>query len=381
MPACSRLHTLKITGGDNFFLHDRFYLTGTSLVTLLRLTGSSLRVLELAVSGLNLSPADLASVSLPGLEGLALQCNALDDEAAVGLLARAGDKIRSLKFSSRFWTLATAVDLPAYRRLEELELGSCQNVATAAICSLVRHAGPRLRHLNLAKINDRFSLADIAAMRMDLVNLETLRLGSQSVEVIDRLFCMVGDRLRFLDIARNIDLGRVLNLSLDRLEELNLANCGPISEPTLMRILNRTGSTLRSLNLSYTHIDLSYQDELTTDFPLLEKLVIFGNALLTHNSLLMNLVRRLGPNLTELWLAYSGVSFVGEHQLTARFPKLWHLMLYQCHNIELDCLLRFLGRTSGKLNICLTNTNIDSKDVKAVFPYITFDMKPGAKDF
>ena len=189
------------------------------------------------------------------------RCDHLTDSGLIVFLNSAEKTLRVLDLSSTRVSLAGIESLPGrYPKMEKLNLAYCNNMTDLSTIALLNKTGESLRVLNLS--NTRVSFSDIGSQTIRFLRLEVINLSScdnLTESGIIALLNKTGKSLKILDLSLNeislSDIGS-LNSNLG-LEELYLSNCHNLRDPSAIALLNKTGATLKILDLSLSEISFS----------------------------------------------------------------------------------------------------------------------------
>ena len=251
------------------------HLTNKGLLLMLQLCGTTLRSLD-DISGTDISGENLSEYkgTLPCLEKLNMRdCDYLTDNGLLQFLQLCGSTLRSLIISG---TDITGENLSEYKGtlpcLENLDMRYCQ-LTDRELVQIFKLCGSTLRSLDLSDTN--ITGENLSEYKGTLPCLENLEL-SYCHQLTDRglvqIFQLCGSTLRSLDISYTRITGE--NLPEDKgtlplLENLNMHDCRHLTNKGLLQIRQLCGSTLRSLDISgtnrtgenlskYSHIRISF---------------------------------------------------------------------------------------------------------------------------
>jgi len=126
----------------------------------------------------------------------------------------------------------------------------------------------------------------------------------------------------------------------------------------LVTFLNKTGETLRILNLSRTRVTLDNIGYLTISLPLLEELYLTGGQNMTDSGI-SSFLDKAGVNLKILDLSRTRVSFSDTRYRTCLFPVLKELNLSGCYDMTESGISGFLDETAETIKILnLSDTKV-----------------------
>ena len=202
--------------------------TSNGLLQVLQLCGSTLRSLDITgvfINGENLSEY---KGTLPCLENLNMSyCYQLANKGLLQILQLCGSTLRSLDISG---THVTGENLSKYKGtrscLENLNMRFCKEVTDRGLLQMLQFCGSTLRSLDISEAN------------------------------------ITGENL-------SEDKG-----TLPCLENLNMNECKQLTNKGLLQILKLCGSTLRSLNISFTNITVENLSEYKETLPCFENLTM-----------------------------------------------------------------------------------------------------------
>jgi len=346
-------------------------LSDTGLLKLLGKTGRTLKVLD--ISGTNVSLLNAASMisRLPLLEELNIEgCRSLMESSTISFLNKFGERLRRLNFRGNnvhnFESLSIA--LPA---LEILDLSFCCKLTESGALTFMNKTGENLKTLDLSWTG--VTLDDVGALMKGFPVLKNLNLedcenltDSGAIAFLNK----TGGTLKNLNLgATKVSFSGVetLTFGFPVLEMLNLFGCRKLTDARAIAFLNKTGGTLKNLNLGTTKVSFFEFDSLTTEFPVMEGLGL-GRCNNLTDSGLFAFLNKSGVTLKTLDLSGTKVSFSDLEPLTTGFPVLENLDLNHCKNLSYDGLLTFLQKTTGNLNIYLWGSSVGEDGVKDFFP-------------
>ena len=263
---------------ENLNMNDCGQLTNKGLLQILQLCGSTLRSLDIGfthITGENLSEY---KGTLPCLENLNMSdCNQLTDKGLLQLLQLCGSTLRSLVIGV---TNITGEYLPKYKGtlpyLENLNMTFCEQLTNKGLLQILQLCDSKLRSLNIRFTN--ITGENLSEYKGTLPCLNTLDMSSceqLTNKGLLQILQLCGSTLRSLDISFTKVTGKKLseyNGTLPCLENLNMRNCKQLKNKGLLQILQLCGSTLRSLDILGANISGENLSEYKETLPCLENL-------------------------------------------------------------------------------------------------------------
>ena len=315
-----------------------------------------------------------------GLEVLNMEnCEALTGKGLVNILRYTSDTLKKLNINGTSLTLLEIGSLPSIKSLEDLSVAGCLKVTDKSFISFLNKSGGNLKRLNLAGTMIR--LIDVGSLTTLSPYLEQLVLAScYSIRDAGLVYFLnkVGRNLKSLDLSRTeitlSEVGSPTNRfasleALPSLETLVLETCHNITDMGLISFLNRTGGNLESINLSDTMITLSEVGLLTTCLFSLQELNLSWCPSLTDIGLI-SFLNRTGGSMKRLDLSATRITLSEVGSLATWCPNLEELDLSYCRKITEDGLISLLEKTGKHLTLKLLKTVISFEIIKAKFPRI-----------
>jgi len=216
------------------------HLSETGITFFLKVVAKNLTTLNLGETNISfsgfISNADnpvftsLKEVNLSG-------CKQVTDEGLSSFLSVTREKLETLDLSKTAITLSTIGSLPSLP-LKNLCLRECENLTEMGLLELLEKAGATLRTLDLSGCKQ---LTD---------------------EGLSAFLSTTGDKLRTLDLSKTtISLSTVGSVPTALyLEQLSLRECQNLTESGLLELLEKTGATLRTLDLRQTNLSTPFKE-------------------------------------------------------------------------------------------------------------------------
>ena len=328
-------------------------LTDAGIMGFLNKTGETLKILNLSGTSVSFSNVGSLTCSFPMLEKLKLlRCENLTDAGIIGFLNKTGETLKILDLSITSVSFSNVGSLTSrFPLLEELFLSSCSNLTDAGIIVFINKTGETLKILDLSNTTDSFS--HVGSLTRSFPVLEELNLykcDNMTEAGIMGFLNKTGETLKIIDLRWTaVSFSNVGSLicSFPVLKELNLSWCSNLTDTGIMGFLNKTGETLKILDLRGTSVSFSSFSNvgsLTSSFPLLEELYLEGCSNLTEAGT-MGFLNKTGESLKILNLSVTSVSFSHVGSLTSSFPVLEELILYNCDNMTEAGVMGFLNQT------------------------------------
>ena len=232
---------------------------------------------------------------------------------------------------------------------------------------LVQH--PKVKNIRLRGSNFTGELPSATSSS----GVEVLDLSSCERLSDDGMLCLLnktGGTLRVLNIRRtNVSFSNIESMtsSLSQLEKVNLQHCSELTETGLVTFLNKVGSTLKSFELSGRRSDTFWRFQrwnwstLSTRFPVLEELGLKDSHELKDASIL-TFLNNTGESLRILNLRDTSLSDIGP--FTTQFRLLENLNLSYCECLIDSGMVAILNRTGENLNVLdLASTSVFFNDI------------------
>jgi len=208
------------------------------------------------------------------------------------------------------------------------------------------------------------------------LSLKVLDLGS-CLNLTDlglvSLFNLVdGDSLTHLIFSgTSISLASLEDIatSFTKLEILALDACDRITNTSAISFLNRVGDELKDLNLSYTSISLANIEDLTSSLLNLETLMLHECPI--TDSSLISLLNRVGNKLKHLNLCDTEITLSNIDDLNTSFPSLELLDLSFCPYITQTGVFSLLNKVGTSVRLDIEGTPVDTREIKDLFPSVT----------
>ena len=192
---------------------------------------------------------------------------------------------------------------------------------------------------------------------IEVLNLS--RCWNLSTSGIVGLLNKIGETLKILNLSGTLlTFSDVESLTyLPVLKEINLAGCRNLTEYGIMAFLNKAGKSLKILNLGCTLVSFSNVGSLRTSLPVLEELNLYGCRNLT-DSATMAFLNKTGETLKILNLGDTLLSFSDVGPLTNRFTEMKALNLADCHNMTESAIRAFLSKTGANRAKVISGNNM-----------------------
>ena len=352
-------------------------LTNKGLLQIIKLCGSTLRSLD--IQGTNITGENLSEFkgTLPCLENLNMRvCKQLTDYGLMQFLQLCGSTLKSLNLSE---TNITGENLPEFKGtlpcLENLEMGSCEQLTNKGMLYILELCGSKLRYLNIS--GTEITGENMSGYKVKLPCLEkmNMRVCKQLTDYgLMKFLQLCGSTLKSLNLSETNITGENLTEfkgTLPCLENLNLISCKQLTDNGLLLILQLCGSTLRSLDIQYANITGENLSEFKGNLPCLKNLNFGCCRQLTENGLLQFL-KVCGSTLTSLDIEDTNITGENLSKYMSTLPCLENLNLLYCEQLTDKGLLQILqlcGITLRFLNISETNiTGENLSEYKGILP-------------
>ena len=325
-------------------------MTDSGLVSILNKIRDSLKKLDLSYIDLALTDIGSLTASLSSIEDLNLSyCRNLTDSVLFSILNKTGDSLKKLDLSGTNLTLNEIGSLSAsLSSIEDLNLSWCRNLTDSGLVSILNKTGYSLKKLDLSYSN--LTLNDIGSFSASLSSIEDLNLSCCDELTDSRLVSILnktGNSLKKLDLSNTnltlTDIGS-LTASFSSIEDLNLSCCRNLTDSGLVSILNKTGDSLKKLNLSCTILSLTDIGSFSASFSSIEDLILRGCRNLTDSGL-VSILNKTRDSLKKLDLSYTDLTLTDIGSLTASLSSIEDLNLSFCPNLTDSGLLSILNKT------------------------------------
>jgi len=258
--------------------------------------------------------------------------------------------------------------------IQVLDLSRCEKLTDKGLLCLLNKTGGTLKVLNISGTN--LSLSNVESVKSRLSLLEVLNMqmcSNVSESGVIALLNKIGTTLKSLDLSwTEVTFSELGSLTTDLpvLECLKLRSCKNLIHSGAIDLLNKTGTTLKFLSLSSSKVSSSELESLTTHFPVMETLHLDYCPNLTDSGA-MKFLKQAGGTLRILSIRDTKLSFTDSEYFTLGFPVLEYLNLVGCKDLSEDGLVAFLKEiSSGNLNIYLSHTSVDQEKIRDLFPHI-----------
>ena len=265
---------------ENLNMKKCYKLTNKGLLQILQLCGSTLRslnLLETNITGRNLSEYKGTLACLENLN--MIFCRKLTDKGLLQVLQLCGSTLRSLDITGVF---INGENLSEYKGtlpcLENLNMSYCYQLANKGLLQILQLCGSTLRSLDISGTHvTGENLSKYKGTRSCLENLNMRFCKEVTDRGLLQMLQFCGSTLRSLDISEANITGENLSEykgTLPCLENLNMNECKQLTNKGLLQILKLCGSTLRSLNISFTNITEENLSEYKETLPCFENLTM-----------------------------------------------------------------------------------------------------------
>ena len=364
---------------EELYLECCTQISEDGLMAFLNRTGETLKILNLSCTSVTLSSVESLVSTLPVLEELNLQtCYCLTNAGIMAFLNKIGETLKILNLSCTSVTLSSVESLVStLPALEELHLMKCTNLTDAGLIAFINKTGESLKILDLRRTT--ISLSSVESLASNLPVLKELCLQDCYHLNDDGLITFLnktGESLKILDLRRTtISFSSVESLTstLPGLKKLQLGSCQQLGDEGLIAFLNKTGESIKILDLSWTKVSFSSVESLTSCLPVLEELYLQRCDQISDDGL-MAFLNKSWESLKILNLSSTRLSFSSVESMTSCLPVLEKLDLSFCCNITEAGLVTFLGKTSGRVELRLQHTTVDVNRIQAAYPNLTGDF-------
>jgi len=307
----------------------------------------------------------------PELESFETSYSRCTDKALLLLLSHPRMKVVGLCNSYVTGLMLSSVS--NYSAIKQLDLSQCCYLTDDGIMAILNKIGKTLKILNLSYTGVSFSSVDSLANTLPV--LEELYLQDCDCLTDAGLMAFLNkswESLKILDLSgTKVSFSSVDSLAntLPVLEELDLQHCSLLNDDGLITFLNRSGESLKILKLRWTKVSFSSVESLASNLPVLKELCLQDCDCLT-NAGLMAFLNKTGESLKILNLSRTRLSFSSVESMTSCLPVLEKLDLSYCSNITEAGLVTFLGKTSGHVELRLQYTTVDVDRIQAAYPHL-----------
>ncbi|XP_023341503.1 uncharacterized protein LOC111711391 isoform X3 [Eurytemora carolleeae] len=307
--------------------------------------------------------------TLPCLENLNMSyCKQLTNKGLLQILQLCGSTLRSLDISN---TNITGENLSEYKGtlpcLENLNMSECYHFTNKGVLQILQLCGSTLRSLDISVT--KVTGENLSEYKVILPCLENLIMSSCEKftnKGLLQILQLCGSTLRSLDISYTEITGENLSEykgTLPCLENLDMQFCDQLINKGLLQILQLCGSTLRSLDISETKITGENLSEYKRTLPFLENLNMRDCEQLTNKGLLQ-ILQLCGSTLRSLDISKRNITGENLSEYKGTLPCLENLNMSdfkQLTNKELLEILQLCGSTLRSLDI--SNTNITGENL------------------
>ena len=238
------------------------HLTEAGIIQFLKTVGKNLEDLNLSRTLVPFAQNVLLTISFPALENLNLRhCNNLTDAVITTFLNKSQTTLKILDVGGTRVSFsdigALSPELPA---LVKLDLFLSEYMTDFSISLFLNKSRKTLQILNL--LGTRASFSDLGSLTTTFPRLQKLKLSccdNLKNSGIVSFLNQTGDTLRILCLIGTIvSLSDIMSLSISfsSLEELKLSHCD-MTDAAIIAFLNKTGGSLKILNLSGTAVSFS----------------------------------------------------------------------------------------------------------------------------
>ncbi|XP_023341504.1 uncharacterized protein LOC111711391 isoform X4 [Eurytemora carolleeae] len=354
-------------------------LTDKGLLQILQLCGSTLRSLD--IYGTNITGENLSEYkgTLPCLENLNMSyCKQLTNKGLLQILQLCGSTLRSLDISN---TNITGENLSEYKGtlpcLENLNMSECYHFTNKGVLQILQLCGSTLRSLDISvtKVTGE-NLSEYKGTLPCLENLNMSYCKQLTNKGLLQILQLCGSTLRSLDISNTNITGENLSEykgTLPCLENLNMSECYHFTNKGVLQILQLCGSTLRSLDISVTKVTGENLSEYKVILPCLENLIMSSCEKFTNKGLLQ-ILQLCGSTLRSLDISYTEITGENLSEYKGTLPCLENLDMQFCDQLINKGLLQILqlcGSTLRSLDISETKiTGENLSEYKRTLPFL-----------
>jgi len=344
------------------------------LITFLNKTGKTLKIFNIAGSRVTFSEIGHLATSFPVIEEINLSSRFLTNSVIISFLNKTKGTVRILNLDGTLVTFSETETLVAnLPLLEELSLRRCEQLTEPGAIAFLNKVGNTLKSLDLGD-NRRFSFSDLGNLTTSFSALEKLNMSyfeNLSSSVIDVFLEKSGETLKILDLrSTKVDFSGVGSYStrLPVLEELGLGYCAKLEDSNVVAFLNMTGKTLRTIDLRYcTAISLANLGSLTTSLPVVEELNL-STCVSLSDAHILPLLDKMAGTIKDLNLSSTKVSFTASTNLSTRYPMLEKMNLDGCTHLSNTGLMSFLEKTDKDLELDIQSSNANPRQITLSFP-------------
>ena len=364
-----QLQTLQLIGDYRSLNNDWF-------LQILEQCGNTLKSLTLENSNITDEILIKYKGTLPSLENLKMTDCELTNKGLLQILQLCGSTLRSLDISR---TNITGENLSEYKGtlpcLQNLKLSSSRQLTDKGLLQILQLCGSTLRSLDISVTNitgenlSEYKGTLPCLNTLDMSNCEQLT-NKGLLQILQ--FC--GSTLRSLDIGFTHITGENLSEykgTLPCLENLNMSDCNQLTDKGLLQLLQLCGSTLRSLVIGVTNITGEYLSKYKGTLPYLENLNMTFCEQLTNKGLLQ-ILQLCDSKLRSLNIRFTNITGENLSEYKGTLLCLESLDMISCQQLTDKGLLQILqlcGSTLRSLNIEFTNiTGETLSDYKGTLP-------------
>jgi hypothetical protein len=207
-------------------------------------------------------------------------CSKLTEVGIIGFLNKTGETLKSLNIGSTGLSFSNVGDLTcSFSMLEEIDVSWCCNLTDVGIIGFLTKTQDTIKILNLS--NTFLAFSDLESLACRFSVLEKINLtGCQHLKETEVMGFLnkTGKTLKILNLSNSeVSFSNVgsLSCSFSVMNEINLSYCRNMSDGEIMVFLNMMGDTLKVLNLECTEVSFSNTAFLACSFPALEKIYLY----------------------------------------------------------------------------------------------------------
>jgi len=240
---------------------------------------------------------------------------------------------------------------------------------------ILEQCGSTLKSLTLENANITGEiLMKYKGTLLCLENLELIACGQLTDKGLLQILQLCGSTLRSMDMLGTNLIGENLSEykeTLPCLENLNMRNCGQLTNKGLLQILQLCGSTLRFLDISGTNITGENLSEYKGTLHCLENLIM-GDCIQLTNKGLLQILQLCGSTLRSLYISVTNITGENLSEYKGTLPCFENLNMSYCRQLTNKGLLQILqlcGSTLRSLDVSITNiTRENLSEYKGTLP-------------
>ena len=359
-------------GKDNNWQKSKLTTTGLNeILSLPSLSSLIIRGSIKFISGINVN---IVSKQLQTLQ-LIGDYRSLNNDWFLQILEQCGSTLKSLTLENANITGEILIKykgtLPC---LENLDMSCCKQLTDKGLLQILQLCGSTLTSLIIQYTNiTGENLSEYKGTLPCLKNLDMYSCRHLTNKGLLHILQLCGSTLRSLDISRTHITGEYpseYKVTLPFLENLNMkysfkltnSETKQLTNKGLLQILQLCGSTLRSLNIQFTNITGENLSEYKGTLPCLENLDLYGTRFTNRG--LLQILQLCGNTLRYLNIGLTNITGENLSEYKGTLPCLENLNMYLCKQLTNKGLLLILQLCGSTLRfLFILGTNVTGENL------------------